>query len=82
MINCFSSVEVFLFLDSLVSRRQITVIRHDISLCSETEICFISRLTLGHKLLIPKRKKKGRSTTLFRRDKKREKCLISIDGSS
>ena len=47
---------------------------------SHIEISFISRLKLGHKLLIPKVKKN--STSLFRRQRQGKNAPISIDRSS
>ena len=49
---------------------------------SHIEICFISRLKLGHKLLISKRRGGGGVTDFVSEKKARENALISIDRSS
>ena len=51
-------------------------------LCGEIEICFVTRLKLGHKLLILKTKTQKGGHRLCFAENKREKCLISLDGSS
>ena len=49
---------------------------------SHIEICFISCLKLGHKLLIPKMEKNWGLPTLFWRKRQGKNALISIDRSS